>query len=133
MNRRECRNRFICLLFCVTVAVLSIFYTGKGAEDTERVFNPELVSSSFVSLDSFRNTQASEEELTGLRLVSERLEAEQNQRYRSDGKLIALIMLAVLLTNTVFYTAKKRLLDSNAPGVKHFIISYIYHQDGKKR
>ena len=41
-------------------------------------------------------------------------------------------MLAVLLANTVFYKAKKRLLTRNDTDGRRFIICYIHHQDGQK-
>ena len=75
---------------------------------------------------------AGAEELTGLRQVSVRLEADQRLRHRSGVETQVLIMLAVLLANTVFYKAKKRLLTRNDADGRRFIICYIHHQDGQK-
>ena len=50
----------------------------------------------------------------------------------SGVEIVVLIMLAVLLANTVFYKAKKRLLTRNDADGRRFIICYIHHQDGQK-
>ena len=76
--------------------------------------------------------RTSAEELTGLRQVSVRLEADQRLRHRSGVETQVLIMLAVLLANTVFYKAKKHLLTRNDADGRRFIICYIHHQDGQK-
>lgn len=76
--------------------------------------------------------RTSAEEMTGLRQVSVRLEADQRLRHRSGVEIVVLIMLAVLLANTVFYKAKKRLLTRNDADGRRFIICYIHHQDGQK-
>ena len=89
-------------------------------------------SASLISPELSRSTQTSAEELTGLRQVSVRLEADQRLRYRSSVEILVLIMLAVLLANTVFYKAQKRLLTRNDTDGRRFIICYIHHQDGQK-
>ena len=58
--------------------------------------------------------------------------ADQRLRHRSGVEIVVLIMLAVLLANTVFYKAKKRLLTRNDADGRRFIICYIHHQDGQK-
>ena len=101
-----------------------------GSEEHYADLKP--ASASLISPELSRSTQTSAEELTGLRQVSVRLEADQRLRHRSGVETQVLIMLAVLLANTVFYKAKKHLLTRNDADGRRFIICYIHHQDGQK-
>ena len=68
-------------------------------------------SASLISPEFSRSTHTSAEELIGIRQVSVKLETDQRFRQSGTaGMMLVLIMLAVLLANTVFYKAKKRLL-----------------------
>ena len=132
MKKTECVNRFVCLFFSVAVAVLCVFFAGMEAKDMMHVYDLKPVSASLISPELSRSARTSAEELTGLRQVSVRLEADQRLRCRSGVEILVLIMLAVLLANTVFYKAKKRLLTRNDTDGRRFIICYIHHQDGQK-
>ena len=128
MKKNECANRLVCLFFSVAVAVLCVLFAGMEAKSIMHVYDLKPASASLIS----RSTRTSAEELTGLRQVSVRLEADQRLRHRSGVEIVVLIMLAVLLANTVFYKAKKRLLTRNDADGRRFIICYIHHQDGQK-
>ena len=132
MKKNECANRFVCLFFSVAVAVLCVLFAGMEAKSIMHVYALKPASASLISPELSRSTQTSAEELTGLRQVSVRLEADQRLRHRSGVEIVVLIMLAVLLANTVFYKAKKRLLTRNDADGRRFIICYIHHQDGQK-
>ena len=103
-----------------------------GSEEHYACYDLKPASASLISPELSRSTQTSAEELTGLRQVSVRLEADQRLRHRSGVEIVVLIMLAVLLANTVFYKAKKHLLTRNDADGRRFIICYIHHQDGQK-
>ena len=113
MKKNECANRLVCLFFSVAVAVLCVLFAGMEAKSIMHVYDLKPASASLISPELSRSTQTSAEELTGLRQVSVRLEADQRLRHRSGVETQVLIMLAVLLANTVFYKAKKRLLTRN--------------------
>ena len=131
MKKSECANRFICLLFSLAVTVLCVFFAGMEAGNIMHVYDLKPASASLISPEFSRSAQTSAEELTGLRQVSVRLEADQRLRYRNGLEILVLIMLAVLLANTIFYKAGRRLnLENDADGRK-FIICYIHHQDGQ--
>ena len=110
MKKNECANRLVCLFFSVAVAVLCVLFAGMEAKSIMHVYDLKPASASLISPELSRSTRTSAEELTGLRQVSVRLEADQRLRHRSGVEIVVLIMLAVLLANTVFYKAKKRLL-----------------------
>ena len=133
MKKNECANRFVCLFFSVAVAVLCVLFAGMEAKSIMHVYDLKPASASLISPELSRSTQTSAEELTGLRQVSVRLEADQRLRQKGMiGTELVIIMLAVLLANTVFYKAKKRLLTRNDADGRRFIICYIHHQDGQK-
>ena len=132
MKKNECANRLVCLFFSVAVAVLCVLFAGMEAKSIMHVYDLKPDSASLISPELSRSTRTSAEELTGLRQVSVRLEADQRLRHRSGVEIVVLIMLAVLLANTVFYKAKKRLLTRNDADGRRFIICYIHHQDGQK-
>ena len=152
MKKNECANRLVCLFFSVAVAVLCVLFAGMEAKSIMHVYDLKPASASLISPELSRSTRTSAEELTGLRQVSVRLEADQRLRHRSGVEIVVLIMLAVLrlrqngmtgtelviimlvvlLANTVFYKAKKRLLTRNDADGRRFIICYIHHQDGQK-
>ena len=113
MKKNECANRFVCLFFSVAVAVLCVLFAGMEAKSIMHVYDLKPASASLISPELSRSTRTSAEELTGLRQVSVRLEADQRLRHRSGVETQVLIMLAVLLANTVFYKAKKRLLTAD--------------------
>ena len=113
MKKNECANRLVCLFFSVAVAVLCVLFAGMEAKSIMHVYDLKPASASLISPELSRSTRTSAEELTGLRQVSVRLEADQRLRHRSGVEIVVLIMLAVLLANTVFYKAKKRLLTRN--------------------
>ena len=131
-KKNECANRFVCLFFSVAVAVLCVLFAGMEAKSIMHVYDLKPASASLISPELSRSTQTSAEELTGLRQVSVRLEADQRLRHRSGVETQVLIMLAVLLANTVFYKAKKHLLTRNDADGRRFIICYIHHRDGQK-
>ena len=108
MKKNECANRLVCLFFSVAVAVLCVLFAGMEAKSIMHVYDLKPASASLISPELSRSTRTSAEELTGLRQVSVRLEADQRLRHRSGVETQVLIMLAVLLANTVFYKAKKR-------------------------
>ena len=116
----------------MAVAVLCVLFAGMEAKSIMHVYDLKPASASLISPELSRSTQTSAEELTGLRQVSVRLEADQRLRHRSGVETQVLIMLAVLLANTVFYKAKKHLLTRNDADGRRFIICYIHHQDGQK-
>ena len=133
MKKNECANRFVCLFFSVAVAVLCVLFAGMEAKSIMHVYDLKPASASLISPELSRSTQTSAEELTGLRQVSVRLEADQRLRQKGMiGTELVIIMLAVLLANTVFYKEKKRLLTINDADGRRFIICYIHHQDGQK-
>ena len=133
MKKNECANRFVCLFFSVAVAVLCVLFAGMEAKSIMHVYDLKPASASLISPELSRSTQTSAEELTGLRQVSVRLEADQRLRQKGmTGTELVIIMLAVLLANTVFYKEKKRLLTINDADGRRFIICYIHHQDGQK-
>ena len=133
MKKNECANRLVCLFFSVAVAVLCVLFAGMEAKSIMHVYDLKPASASLISPELSRSTRTSAEELTGLRQVSVRLEADQRLRQKGViGTELVLIMLAVLLANTVFYKAKKRLLTRNDADGRRFIICYIHHQDGQK-
>ena len=133
MKKNECANRFVCLFFSVAVAVLCVLFAGMEAKSIMHVYDLKPASASLISPELSRSTRTSAEELTGLRQVSVRLEADQRLRQKGmTGTELVIIMLAVLLANTVFYKAKKRLLTRNDADGRRFIICYIHHQDGQK-
>ena len=132
MKKNQWRNCCICLLFCVIMAVLCVCFAGMEAKQLLYVSELKPASASLISPELSRSARTSAEELTGLRQVSVRLEADQRLRCRSGVEILVLIMLAVLLANTVFYKAKKRLLTRNDTDGRRFIICYIHHQDGQK-
>ena len=134
MKKNECANRFVCLFFSVAVAVLCVLFAGMEAKSIMHVYDLKPASASLISPELSRSTQTSAEELTGLRQVSVRLEADQRLRQKgmTGVETQVLIMLAVLLANTVFYKAKKHLLTRNDADGRRFIICYIHHQDGQK-
>ena len=121
MKKNECANRLVCLFFSVAVAVLCVLFAGMEAKSIMHVYDLKPASASLISPELSRSTQTSAEELTGLRQVSVRLEADQRLRHRSGVEIVVLIMLAVLLANTVFYKAKKRLLTRNDADGRRFI------------
>ena len=126
MKKNECANRLVCLFFSVAVAVLCVLFAGMEAKSIMHVYDLKPASASLISPELSRSTRTSAEEL------SVRLEANQRLRHRSGVEIVVLIMLAVLLANTVFYKAKKRLLTRNDADGRRFIICYIHHQDGQK-
>ena len=133
MKKNECANRLVCLFFSVAVAVLCVLFAGMEAKSIMHVYDLKPASASLISPELSRSTRTSAEELTGLRQVSVRLEADQRLRQNGmTGTELVIIMLAVLLANTVFYKAKKRLLTRNDADGRRFIICYIHHQDGQK-
>ena len=133
MKKNECANRFVCLFFSVAVAVLCVLFAGMEAKSIMHVYDLKPASASLISPELSRSTRTSAEELTGIRQVSVRLEADQRLRQKGmTGTELVIIMLAVLLANTVFYKAKKRLLTRNDADGRRFIICYIHHQDGQK-
>ena len=133
MKKNECANRLVCLFFSVAVAVLCVLFAGMEAKSIMHVYDLKPASASLISPELSRSTRTSAEELTGLRQVSVRLEADQRLRQKGmTGTELVIIMLAVLLANTVFYKAKKRLLTRNDADGRRFIICYIHHQDGQK-
>ena len=132
MKKNECANRLVCLFISVAVAVLCVLFAGMEAKSIMHVYDLKPASATLISPELSRSTRTSAEELTGLRQVSVRLEADQRLRHRSGVETQVLIMLAVLLANTVFYKAKKRLLTRNDADGRRFIICYIHHQDGQK-
>ena len=133
MKKNECANRLVCLFFSVAVAVLCVLFAGMEAKSIMHVYDLKPASASLISPELTRSTRTSAEELTGLRQVSVRLEADQRLRQKGmTGTELVIIMLAVLLANTVFYKEKKRLLTINDADGRRFIICYIPHQDGQK-
>ena len=132
MKKNEWKNRYICLFLGMILAVLCIFFASMEAKSILHVSDLIPASASLISPEFSRSTHTSAEELTGIRQVSVRLEADQRLRHRSGVETQVLIMLAVLLANTVFYKAKKRLLTRNDADGRRFIICYIHHQDGQK-
>ena len=133
MKKNECANRLVCLFFSVAVAVLCVLFAGMEAKSIMHVYDLKPASASLISPELSRSTRTSAEELTGLRQVSVRLEADQRLRQKGMiGTELVIIMLAVLLANTVFYKEKKRLLTINDADGRRFIICYIHHQDGQK-
>ena len=132
MKKTECVSRIICLFFCITVAVLCIFFAGMEAENIMHVYDLKPASASLISPELSRSAQTSAEELTGLRHLSVKLETDPRLSYKSGMETVVLIMLAVLLANTVFYKTKKRLLTRNDTDGRRFIICYIHHQDGQR-
>jgi len=133
VQKTECRNRLVCLFFSMMIAVLCVFFAGMEARNITYVYDLAPASASLISPELSRSTQTSAEELTGLRQVSVRLEADQRLGRRGSVEILVLIMLAVLLANTVFYKARKRLNTRNDADGRKFIICYIHHQDGQKR
>ena len=133
MKKNECANRLVCLFFSVAVAVLCVLFAGMEAKSIMHVYDLKPASASLISPELSRSTRTSAEEMTGLRQVSVRLEADQRLRQNGmTGTELVIIMLAVLLANTVFYKEKKRLLTINDADGRRFIICYIHHQDGQK-
>ena len=132
MKKNEWKNRYICLFLGMILAILCIFFASMEAKSILHVSDLIPASASLISPEFSRSTHTSAEELTGIRQVSVRLEADQRLRHRSGVEIVVLIMLAVLLANTVFYKAKKRLLTRNDADGRRFIICYIHHQDGQK-
>lgn len=115
------------------LAVLCIFFASMEAKSILHVSDLIPASASLISPEFSRSTHTSAEELTGIRQVSVRLEADQRLRQNGmTGTELVIIMLAVLLANTVFYKEKKRLLTINDADGRRFIICYIHHQDGQK-
>ena len=114
------------------LAILCIFFASMEAKSILHVSDLIPASASLISPEFSRSTHTRAEELTGIRQVSVRLEADQRLRHRSGVEIVVLIMLAVLLANTVFYKEKKRLLTINDADGRRFIICYIHHQDGQK-
>ena len=132
-KKNECANRLVCLVFSVWQLRFCVcLFAGMEAKSIMHVYDLKPASASLISPELSRSTRTSAEELTGLRQVSVRLEADQRLRHRSGVEIVVLIMLAVLLANTVFYKAKKRLLTRNDADGRRFIICYIHHQDGQK-
>ena len=113
------------------LAILCIFFASMEAKSILHVSDLIPASASLISPEFSRSTHTSAEELTGIRQVSVRLEADQRLRQNGMTELV-IIMLAVLLANTVFYKEKKRLLTINDADGRRFIICYIHHQDGQK-
>ena len=132
MKKNEWKNRYICLFLGMILAILCIFFASMEAKSILHVSDLIPASASLISPEFSRSTHTSAEELTGIRQVSVRLEADQRLRHRSGVEIVVLIMLAVLLANTVFYKAKNRLLTRNDADGRRFIICYIHHQDGQK-
>ena len=132
MKKNEWKNCYICLFLGMILAILCIFFASMEAKSILHVSDLIPASASLISPEFSRSTHTSAEELTGIRQVSVRLEADQRLRHRSGVEIVVLIMLAVLLANTVFYKAKKRLLTRNDADGRRFIICYIHHQDGQK-
>ena len=133
MKKNECANRLVCLFFSVAVAGLCVVFAGMEAKSILHVSDLIPASASLISPEFSRSTHTSAEELTGIRQVSVRLEADQRLRQKGMiGTELVIIMLAVLLANTVFYKEKKRLLTINDADGRRFIICYIHHQDGQK-
>lgn len=115
------------------LAILCIFFASMEAKSILHVSDLIPASASLISPEFSRSTHTSAEELTGIRQVSVRLEADQRLRQKGMiGTELVIIMLAVLLANTVFYKEKKRLLTINDADGRRFIICYIHHQDGQK-
>ena len=115
------------------LAILCIFFASMEAKSILHVSDLIPASASLISPEFSRSTHTSAEELTGIRQVSVRLEADQRLRHKGmTGTELVIIMLAVLLANTVFYKEKKRLLTINDADGRRFIICYIHHQDGQK-
>ena len=132
MKKNEWKNRYICLFLGMILAILCIFFASMEAKSILHVSDLIPASAFLISPEFSRSTHTSAEELTGIRQVSVRLEADQRLRHRSGVEIVVLIMLAVLLANTVFYKEKKRLLTINDADGRRFIICYIHHQDGQK-
>ena len=117
----------------MVLAILCIFFASMEAKSILHVSDLIPASASLISPELSRSTHTSAEELTGIRQVSVRLEADQRLRQKGmTGTELVVIMLAVLLANTVFYKEKKRLLTINDADGRRFIICYIHHQDGQK-
>ena len=133
MKKNEWKNRYICLFLGVILAILCVFFASMEAKNILSVCDLNPASASLISPEFSRSTHTSAEELTGLRQVSVRLEADQRLRQKGmTGAELVIIMLAVLLANTVFYKEKKRLLTRDDADGRRFIICYIHHQDGQK-
>ena len=131
MKKNECANRLVCLFFSVAVAVLCVLFAGMEAKSIMHVYDLKPASASLISPEFSRSAQTSAEELTGLRQVSVRLEADQRFHYRSGLEILVLIMLAVLLANIIFYKDRRYLNSGNDADGRKFIICYIHHQDGQ--
>ena len=132
MKKNEWRNRYICLVFGVILAILCVFFAGMEADTVMHTSDLKPASASLISPELSRSTQTSAEELTGLRQVSVRLETDQRLRHRGMAATeLVLIMLAILLVNTVFYKELNRLFVRNDTDGRKFIICYIHHQDGQ--
>ena len=130
-KKRMCEPACLPVFQCGSCGFVCAF-AGMEAKSIMHVYDLKPASASLISPELSRSTQTSAEELTGLRQVSVRLEADQRLRHRSGVETQVLIMLAVLLANTVFYKAKKHLLTRNDADGRRFIICYIHHQDGQK-
>lgn len=104
MKKNEWRNRYICLVFGVILAILCVFFAGMEADTVMHTSDLKPASATLISPELSRSTQTSAEELTGLRQVSVKVETDQRLRHRGmAGTELVLIMLAILLANTVFY------------------------------
>ena len=82
MKKNEWRNRYICLVFGVILAILCVFFAGMEADTVMHTSDLKPASATLISPELSRSTQTSAEELTGLRQVSVRLEADQRLRHR---------------------------------------------------
>ena len=134
MKKNEWKNRYICLFSWHDTGDFMYAFSPAWRRRAFCMFTDLIpASASLISPEFSRSTHTSAEELTGIRQVSVRLEADQRLRQNGmTGTELVIIMLAVLLANTVFYKEKKRLLTINDADGRRFIICYIHHQDGQK-
>lgn len=116
----------------IILLILSVFFAGMEGKVLTHVSDLKPASSSLISTELSRSTQTSAEELSGLRQISIRSIVGQRPRLNRnlEAELI-LIMLAVLLTNTIFYKKQKRLRIRDDWNGKRVLICYIHHQDGR--
>ena len=99
MKKNEWKNRYICLFLGMILAILCIFFASMEAKSILHVSDLIPASASLISPEFSRSTHTSAEELTGIRQVSVRLEADQRLRQKGmTGTEMVTIMFAVLLT-----------------------------------
>ena len=84
MKKNEWKNRYICLFLGMILAVLCIFFASMEAKSILHVSDLIPASASLISPEFSRSTHTSAEELTGIRQVSVRLEADQRSAEGDD-------------------------------------------------